>query len=225
EEAEALARSLVEVANGAGTRTTALLTDMNQPLADAAGNALEVRHALDVLSGRKNGTRAHELVLVLAAEMLVQAGVAETPEAARQQAERSLDEGKAIGVFARMVHLLGGPADFVERPDHYLPQAAAVVPVVAQESGWLSACATRDIGLAVIELGGGRKRPQDDIDHAVGVSDILPLGSQVSEGDPIAFVHGADREQGERAADAVRRCFTLADEAPAAAPVVIKRIG
>jgi thymidine phosphorylase len=224
EEAEALARSLVEVANGAGTRTTALLTDMNQPLADAAGNALEVRHALDLLSGRKNGTRAHELVLELAADMLVQAGAAETLEAARRQAERALDGGEALGVFARMVHLLGGPADLVERPDRRLPEAAAVVPVVAQESGWLSTCATRDLGLAVIELGGGRKRPEDDIDHAVGVADILPLGTQVSKGDPIAFVHAADREQGERMADVVRRCFTLADKAPQAAPVVIKRI-
>ena len=224
EEAEALARSLVEVANGAGTRTTALLTDMNQPLADAAGNALEVRHAIDLLSGRKNGTRAHELVLALAAEMLVQAGVATTIAEARQQAERALEGGEALGVFARMVHLLGGPADLVERPDHYLSGAAAVVPVVAQEGGWLSACATRDLGLAVIELGGGRKRPQDDIDHAVGVADIVPLGSQVSRGDPIAFVHAADRAEGERMAEAVRRCFAMSEEAPAVTPVVIERI-
>lgn len=224
EEAEALARSLVEVANGAGTRTTALLTDMNQPLADAAGNALEVRHAIDLLSGRKSGTRAHDLVLALAAEMLVQAGVATNLAEARQQAERALDGGEALCVFARMVHLLGGPADFVERPDHYLPGAAAVVPVLAQESGWLSGCATRDLGLAVIELGGGRKRPQDDIDHAVGVADILPLGSPVSRGDPIAFVHAADRAEGERMAEAVRRCFAMSEEAPAVTPVVIERI-
>ncbi|MEH6690761.1 MAG: thymidine phosphorylase [Pseudorhizobium pelagicum] len=223
-EAQALARSLVEVANGAGTRTTALLTDMNQPLADAAGNALEVRHAIDLLSGRKSGTRAHDLVLALAAEMLVQAGVATNLAEARQQAERALDGGESLSVFARMVHLLGGPADLVERPDHYLPEAAAVVPVVAQESGWLSACATRDLGLAVIELGGGRKRPQDDIDHAVGVADILPLGSQVSRGDPIAFVHAADRAEGERMAEAVRRCFAMSEEAPAVTPVVIERI-
>ena len=224
EEAEALARSLVEVANGAGTRTTALLTDMNQPLADAAGNALEVRHAIDLLSGRKSGTRAHDLVLALAAEMLVQAGVATNLAEARQQAERALDGGEALGVFARMVHLLGGPADLVERPDRYLPEAAAVVPVLAQDNGWLSACATRDLGLAVIELGGGRKRPQDDIDHAVGVADILPLGSQVSRGDPIAFVHAADRAEGERIAEAVRRCCATSEEAPAVTPVVIERI-
>lgn len=223
-EAEALARSLVDVANGAGTRTTALLTDMNQPLADAVGNAREVVNCLDFLAGRKNGTRLHEVVMALAAEMLVQAGVASSVDEARSTAIRALDSGHALERFARMVAALGGPADFVEKPDLYLRKAAVTVPVRAPESGWLSACSTRALGLAVMELGGGRRRPQDDIDHSVGLDRIVPLGNRVTKGDPIAVVHAADRDQGEDIAKAVACCFTLADREPDRLPVILKRI-
>jgi len=223
EEAEALARSLVEVANGAGTRTTALLTDMNQPLADAAGNALEVSNCLEFLAGKKNGTRLHQVVMALAVEMLVQAGVPEPEEAARR-ADEALDSGRALEIFARMVALLGGPKDFTDHPDRYLRKADIIVPVPASSSGWLAACATRDLGLAVVELGGGRKRPQDGIDHAVGVDRILPLGSQVTTGEPIAFVHAADHDQGQRIAKMVGGCFAITEQPPASAPVVVKRI-
>ena len=225
EEAETLARSLVDVANGAGTRTTALLTDMNQPLADAAGNALEVRNALDFLSGKKSGTRLHEAVMALAAEMLLQAAVARTPEEARTAALRALDTGEALEVFAQMVSALGGPADFVEKAETYLPRATVVVPVPAPEDGWLASCATRDLGLAVVELGGGRKRAQDTIDHAVGIEAIRPLGSKITRGEPLAFVHAADQAQGAEVAASVQRCFTIADRAPEEAPVVVERIG
>ena len=224
EEAETLARSLVDVANGAGTRTTALLTDMNEPLADAAGNALEVSNCLEFLGGKKNGTRLHQVVMALAAEMLMQAGVAPEPEAAARRAGEALDSGRALEIFARMVALLGGPKDFTDRPDRYLRKADIIVPVPAAASGWLAACATRDLGLAVVELGGGRKRPQDGIDHAVGIDRILPLGRQVTKGQPLAFVHAADQEQGERIAAMVRGCFTIAQQPPASAPVVVKRI-
>ncbi|HEV7436104.1 MAG TPA: thymidine phosphorylase, partial [Pseudorhizobium sp.] len=225
EEAEALARSLVEVANGAGTRTTALLTDMSQPLADAAGNALEIRNCLDFLSGRKNDTRLHDVVMALAAEMLVQAGVTADRQDALQRAQAALDSGKAIELFSRMVSLLGGPSDLAENSDRYLRKAAVVVPVLAAADGWLSGCATRDLGLVVVELGGGRKRPTDDIDHAVGIDRILPLGTKVLRGEPIALVHAADHAQGEAMAKSVSRCFTIGDEPPAPQPVVLKRIG
>ncbi len=225
EEAQTLARSLVEVANGAGTRTTALLTDMNQPLADAAGNALEVRNALEFLSGRKNGTRLHETVVALAVEMLLQAAVARTPEEARAAALRALDSGKALEVFAQMVTALGGPADFVEKAENHLPRAPVVVPVPAPEDGWLASCATRDLGLAVVELGGGRRRAQDPIDHAVGIDAIRPLGSKITRGEPLAFVHAAERMQAEKIAASVAGCFAITDRPADEAPVVVERIG
>ncbi|MCJ9672338.1 thymidine phosphorylase, partial [Neorhizobium sp. SHOUNA12B] len=120
QQAEALARSLVEVANGAGVKTAALLTDMNQPLADAAGNALEIVNCLDFLAGLKAGTRLEAVVLAEAAEMLVQAGVASNLAEAEERARLGLSSGEAMERFARMVHALGGPADFCERPDSYL---------------------------------------------------------------------------------------------------------
>ena len=225
EEAEMLARSLVDVANEAGVRTAALLTDMSQPLADAAGNALEVWNCLDFLKGNKAGTRLDTVVFALAAEMLVQARLFADVTKAEAAAREALASGRAIEVFARMVHLLGGPADFVLRPEAYLRKAPVILPVPAPQDGWLTACATRNLGLAVIELGGGRKRTTDAIDPSVGIDRILPLGSKVSKGEPIAFVHAAGREGGEKAAADVARCFTLADRPPGASPVVLKRIG
>ncbi|HEX2146668.1 MAG TPA: thymidine phosphorylase, partial [Pseudorhizobium sp.] len=162
EAAETLARALVDVANGAGMRTTAVLTDMDQPLASAAGNALEVGNCLEFLSGKKRDARLYRVVTALAAEMLTQAGVAAEAEEAARQAREALDSGRAIEVFAQMVARLGGPSDLVEKPDLYLRRADIVVPVPAPADGWLTACATRDLGLAVVELGGGRKRAQDE---------------------------------------------------------------
>lgn len=224
-EAETLARSLVEVANGAGVKTAALLTDMNQPLADAAGNALEIVNCLDFLAGLKAGTRLEVVVLAQAAEMLVQAGVASDLSEAEENARLALNSGEAMERFARMVHALGGPVDFCERPDAYLPRAPVRLRVAAPRDGYLAACETRALGLAVVELGGGRKRAADAIDHSVGISELLPLGSLVSEGEPIAMVHARTEEDARRIAADVARFYTVADAPAAAAPVVLKRIG
>ncbi|SMF39016.1 thymidine phosphorylase [Xaviernesmea oryzae] len=225
EEAETLARSLVEVANGAGVKTAALLTDMNQPLADAAGNALEVVNCLDFLAGLKAGTRLETVVLAEAAEMLVQAGIAGSLAEAEENARLALESGEAMECFARMVHALGGPADFCERPNAYLERAPVRLRVPAPRDGYLAACDTRALGLAVVELGGGRKRAADPIDHRVGIDELLPLGMQVSEGEPIATVHARTEEDAERIAGDVARFCAIADVPPAAPPVVIKRIG
>ncbi|MFB9951668.1 thymidine phosphorylase [Rhizobium puerariae] len=224
EEAETLARSLVEVANGAGVRTAALLTDMNEPLADAAGNALEVVNCLDFLAGLKAGTRLETVVLAEAVEMLVQAGIAKDVAEAGSKARLALSSGEAMERFARMVHALGGPADFCERPDAYLEPAPVRMRVTASRDGYLAACETRAVGLAVVELGGGRKRAADAIDHRVGIDGLLPLGAQVSEGEPIATVHAKTREDAERIASEVALFYTIADAAPAPSPVVIGRI-
>ena len=193
EEAEALARSLVEVANGAGVRTTALLTDMNEPLADAAGNAVELLHAVDFLKGKKAGTRAQEVTLALAAEMLVSSGIeSDTGRAARKGSGEP---------FHQAVHLRSSP----EWSQHWVDRriwsidlnvicakAAVELPVEAPEAGVLLTCNTRDIGMSVISLGGGRLRSADEIDHSVGFSKIVPLGTRVEKGEPIAIVHARD---------------------------------
>ena len=225
EEAETLARSLVEVANGAGVKTAALLTDMNEPLADAAGNALEIVNCLDFLAGLKAGTRLETAVIAQAAEMLVQAGVAKSAAEAEENARLALSSGEAMERFARMVHALGGPADFCERPDAYLQRAPVRLRVEAPRSGYLAACQTRAIGLAVVELGGGRKRAADPIDHSVGINALLPLGTPVEQGEPIATVFAKTMEEAERIARDIAGFYTIAEEAPRPSPVILKRIG
>jgi len=224
EEAETLARSLVEVANGAGVKTSALITDMNQPLADAAGNVVELRNCLDFLKGNKAGTRLETIILAFASEMLVQAGIAASTAEAEGRAREALASGKAAEVFGRMVYGLGGPVDLLENPDRYLVSAPVQTPVLAAADGWLGACGARAIGVSVIDLGGGRRRPQDKIDHRVGFSDILPLGTKVSKGDRIAVVHAADEASGERAAANLSANYRIVETAPDLPPVIVTRI-
>jgi thymidine phosphorylase len=224
EEAEILARSIVDVANGAGVRTSALITDMNEPLADCAGNAVEVMHAMEFLEGRKAGTRIHEIVLTFAAHMLVNAGVAADLAVAEKTANDTLVSGRALEIFGRMVREMGGPADFAENWRSQLPQAPVVRPIAAPQSGYLSAFKTRDIGLAVIALGGGRQRPEDTIDHRTGFSAIQPKGAKVNAGEPIAFVHAANDEAARKAAQDYLDCVDVSDSPAAAAPVILKLV-
>ncbi len=224
EEAETLARSLVDVANGGGVRTSALITDMNQPLADAAGNVVELQNCLDFLKGNKAGTRLETVVFAFAAEMLVQAGIAANAAEAEGRAREALASGKAAEIFGRMVHALGGPADLLDRPDRYLVAAPVQKPVLAAADGWLGSCDARAIGMSVIDLGGGRRRPQDKIDHRVGFSDLLPLGTKVRKGDRIATVHAADEAGAEKAVADLSASYHLVDTAPAVTPVIISRI-
>jgi len=223
-QAESLARSLVEVANGAGIKTSALITDMNQPLADSAGNAVEMRNCLDFLAGGKADTRLQTVVLAFAAEMLVKSGIATSPDEAQGMARRALSSGKAAEVFGRMVSMLGGPADLVENPDKYLARAPVEKPVLAGRPGWLSACDARGIGVSVIDLGGGRRHPQDRIDHRVGFSGLLPLGTRVEAGEPIAVVHAADEAAAEKAAGAIAAHYRITEDKPQQSPVISARI-
>ena len=224
EAAEALARSLVEVANGAGVKTAALLTDMNEPLADAAGNAVEVANAVAFLKGEKAGTRLDTVTFALAAEMLVQAGAASDRKIAEADARKALESGAAAEVFARMVRALGGPADFMDKPDAYLVAAPVIRPVIALQAGYLAACETRDLGIAVLELGGGRKRPQDGIDHRVGFTDLKPLGTRLEKGEPLAVIHAADEVSAEAGAARLLAAYRLGDAAPEVGPAILTHI-
>ena len=224
EEAETLARSLVEVANGAGVKTSALLTDMSEPLADAAGNGVEIRNCLAFLRGEKKGTRLERVVLAFAADMLIASGLVCSLEEGSQKAEAVLAGGQAAEHFARMVHFLGGPSDLLERPDAHLAKAPSVIPVKAQQSGYLSGVGTRALGMAVIELGGGRVRPEDVIDHRTGFSDIKPLGSFVERGEPIAMLHAAAEGLGQQVADKVSGLYRISEDKPEEQPVILGRI-
>ena len=224
DEAETLARAMVGVANGAGVRTTALITDMNEPLADAAGNALEIENCLAFLRSEKAGTRLEAVVMTFASEMLMTAGVAASPTEGTNLALGALGSGAALERFGRMIHGLGGPADFIERADAYLPKAPVILPVEAPHGGYLTACNARDIGMEVIALGGGRTRPDDAIDHRVGFSGLKPLGTKVEAGEIFAFVHAADETQAQASRSRLLDIYAIGETAPHERPVVLSKI-
>jgi thymidine phosphorylase len=164
-----LAASLVEVAAGAGLPCRALLTDMGQCLGRSAGNALEVREALDLLAGRVADPRLKDITLALAATLLELGGLAAGAEKARQMAAAALAEGRAAEHFMRMVVALGGPGDLLDHPARHLPAAKIRLPVLLDAAGYIQTVDARALGLAVVGLGGGRQLPDDRIDHAVGL--------------------------------------------------------
>ena len=210
--ADELARSIVAVASGAGLKTTALITDMNQVLGTTVGNALEVAEAIAYLTGDGvREPRQHAITLALGAEMLVLGGLAANAAQATAQLQAALDTGAAAERFARMVAALGGAADLMERPNTYLAAAPVVVPVPAPRAGVLSVMHTRDIGLAVVELGGGRHKATDAIDPRVGLSRVLPLGARVAAGEPLALVHAPDPASAARAVAQLQVAYTLSD--------------
>lgn len=222
--ATTLAESLVQVANGAGLPTRAWLTDMNQVLGSACGNALEVLEAVDFLTGQWREPRLLEVTRALSAELLLMGGLAVNDAQALQQVDDALHSGRALEQFARMVTALGGPADFCERPGHYLPPAPVQLPVLATRGGFVSGMATRDIGLAVVELGGGRRQASDTIDAGVGFSQFAQLGQAVQAGEVLAVVHAADASAAERARQTLLAKVHIRDQAPDLAPVLMKRI-
>ncbi len=220
-----LAESITAVANGAGLPCAALLTDMNQCLGRSAGNALEVLEAVDHLSGAARDERLHEVTMSLAAELLTIGGLSESAEEGRMQAEKSLSSGRAAQHFARMVAALGGPGDIMERAAELLPAAPLMRPLAPSRPGIVSAVDTRALGLAIIDLGGGRRRVEDGIDYAVGLSEVAAIGESVGPEHPLCLIHAAGEAYLERAAAAIAAAITIGDEAPPSAPVVRQRVG
>jgi thymidine phosphorylase len=209
--ARALARSLVQVAAGAGLPTRAWITDMNQVLGHTCGNAVEVQESLAFLQGTQREPRLLEVTRALSAELLLAGGLAVGRDAALGQVDAVLADGRALAHFARMVAALGGPTDFVERAAAYLPVAPVRHAVLAERSGWIGRVATREIGLLVVELGGGRRQADDAVDPRVGLSDVVPLGRRVEVGDRLATVHAATAASAEAAAAALTAWLTIAD--------------
>ena len=225
EDARALAVDIVGVANAAGCRTTALLTDMNQVLGATAGNAVEVREAIAYLAGEdRREPRQHEVTIELAAELLVTGGLHPSVVEAREACERVLASGEAAERFARMVAALGGPADVMERPDQYLPLPEVTLPVAPERPGFIAAQDARAIGLAIVGMGGGRTRADQAIDHAVGLTSFAPVGAEVGPDRPICLVHARTVDQAEAAAAEVRAAVTIADAPPDPAPVILERV-
>jgi len=212
EKSRSLAESLVTVANGAGLKTGALITDMNEPLASAAGNGLEVRNAVDFLTGAHRDARLEIVTLALCAELVLMTGKADSIESAGRLVEEALHSGRAADHFGRMVAGLGGPGDFMENMDAYLAPAPIVRDVFAPGQGTISAIDTRGVGMAVVALGGGRATPSDDIDHRVGFDRLAGLGAKVDAKTPIARLHAADEASAADAEARLVRAYGLGGE-------------
>jgi thymidine phosphorylase len=223
-DARELAQSITAVANGAGLHTTSLITDMDRPLADTAGNALEVAYAVDFLTGARREPRMHEVVMALGVEMLRSAKLARNDVAARTQLAAALDSGAAAERFARMVAALGGPRRFLDDPWGHMERAPIELAVMPERPGVVTRVDTRAVGLAVVTLGGGRTRPQDPVDHAVGLTRLAGPGDRIGRDRPLAVVHARTEAHADVAAAQLRAAYRVGTRAPTPAPVVLDRI-
>ncbi|MEE3287302.1 MAG: thymidine phosphorylase [Pseudomonadota bacterium] len=223
--AGALAESLVNTAGRAGLKTTAVITDMNQPLAPVIGNALEVGEVSAYLTGQRQDSRLHQVVMALGSELLVSAGLALENKQAREKLENTLTDGSAAESFDKMVALLGGPPSFLELNSHYLPRAPTVIEVSSKTSGVVWSIDTRVLGLAVLRLGGGRRQPEDVVDPAVGLDQCLRVGQTVDYGTVLCRIHARDPDQAGLILSDVRDAFAISDRSPEIPPVVVSVLG
>jgi thymidine phosphorylase len=201
-----------------------LLTDMNQVLGRTAGNALEVREAIDWLTGASDDPRLTQVVLALGAEMLVLGGLDADVGLATNRLIAVRESGVAAERFQEMVTALGGPSDLIHNPAAHLRQAAMTYRVDASRDGYIESIDTRSVGLAVVALGGGRLRVEDEIDHSVGLTDVVAIGEHVDRDRPLAIVHARSESEAMVAAEVLRAACSIGDVPPLPSPVVASRI-
>ncbi len=210
-QARHLGQSLVSTAKLLSLQCHALITDMNQVLGTTAGNALEVQEAVGFLRDEERDPRFYDVVMSLCSEALYLSGLAESLDVGRTMAEAALSSGAGVECFGKMVHQLGGPTDFVDHWKNHLPQAPVIQPVYPQNAGYVHYMDTKDIGMAVVELGGGRKKMSDVLDLSVGFSQVVGIGDYVDNQQPLAMVHAKDKDQAGDAATALRGACLLSD--------------
>ncbi len=224
EDAEALARALVSTAQGAGCMTSALITDMSQPLATAAGNALEVSEVMETLTGTSVNSALWDITMALGGEALALGGIAHDAADGAGRIEQALESGAAADWFGRMVAAQGGPADFVDRWPDRLPAATVIREAPSPGGGFVSTINGQILGLAVVRLGGGRQREGDRVNPSVGLSDLAGIGEDIGAGDPLCMVHAATEAQAEEAIRAIQAAYVLAEVAPDEPSLILKRI-
>ena len=209
-----LAKSIVEISNNAGVKTKAILTDMNQCLAYSAGNAIEIREAVEYLKNEDKNPRLHVVNMELCTCALLNTNSAKDRAEATSMLEKSLSSGRALEVFQKMVSMLGGSSDFCENYDTYLPKAKIVRPIFSKCSGIVESMNAIAIGMSVVGLGGGRVRPEDKIDHSVGLEKIIDLGSKVDKQTPIAIIHARDENSFDEAKRRVFDAIKIGNKSP-----------
>ena len=224
ESAEDLAQSIVRVADLAGTKTKAVITDMNQVLGYNVGNAVEVAEAVDFLKGENVNPRLSKVTLELCQELLLTAKLATNPDEAMAKLQTALSSGAALEKFAAMVAALGGPVDFCDNPWQYLPQAPIVRPAYPSVAGYVASIDTRGVGLSIIELKGGRATPEQKLNYANGYSRFCQIGDMVDREHPLCFVHAGSEDEYRRAAHTLQNLVSVSDKQPAPSNCIIKKI-
>ncbi|TBX21724.1 thymidine phosphorylase [Nioella sediminis] len=223
-DALALAQSLVDTAQGAGCKCAALLTDMSQPLASTAGNAVEVMEAMEILTGSGGSPRMRQVTLSLGGELLALCGLAADAAEGEAKINDALNTGAAAEIFGLMVAALGGPSDFVSRWRDRLPAAPVMVEIMPKDPGHVAAIDTRAVGEAVVHLGGGRLVQTDKVDPAVGLTDLAGIGERVDQSRPLARIHARSEDDARAAAEALHRAYRLSDSPETAPALVQERI-
>ena len=210
EEAEKLAKAMVRIGNQVGRRTMAVISDMNQPLGQAVGNALEVKEAIDTLRGQGPDDLT-ELCLVLGSQMAHLAGVGKDLAEAKGMLEENIQNGKALEVFKLFIESQGGDASIIDHPER-LPQAEFSVQVTAQESGYVSAIDANSIGVVSMILGAGRETKEDTIDMAAGLLIHKKVGDEVEKGEVLVTLYSNKKDMDE-AVKKTEHSFQIAAEA------------
>lgn len=224
-EARRLASAMSAVAAGAGVPSVMVLTDMDSVLGTSVGAAVQMVETVDFLTGRYRDPRTLDLVLDLVAEMAAMGGVAADKAAGLALARARLEDGSAAERFGRLIAGQGGPADFMADPARHLPKAAVIRPVSPTTPGYVAGMDAKAIGLALVEMGGGRKLPDEPIDHAVGFTGFVQIGGHVEADRPICTLHARDEASWQAAAERLRAALRVQDSpAPPAGPVVLERI-
>ncbi|QEM82474.1 MULTISPECIES: thymidine phosphorylase [Halomonas] len=219
-ETRKLASTIAQVATLSGTPTNAVLSDMNQTLATSAGNAVEVHECLAILKGERHTGRLLELTRYLAVEALLSGKLAQDREEAERRLDATLASGQVAERFAQMVAGLGGPTDLLERPSAYLASAPVIRDIYPADAGFVTAQDVKALGMLVVELGGGRRRAGDRIDHRVGLDHIAAIGSCVDAQTPLARLHAASKADADMLAERLRDAFHISAEKVDSPPLV-----
>ena len=217
-----LADGLTRIGRLAGKKCAAIITDMDQPLGYAVGNALEVKEAISVLKGEEEGDLL-DLCLALGSCMLTEAGLCSSDKAARKLLLKTIRTGKALEKLADMVSAQGGDRNAVYDPS-LLPQAPIVLDVISDRKGYVNSIRAEEVGLISMQLGGGRITKEDSIDLSVGIVLHKKVGDPVMPGDRIATIHAADRNAGDKASARLFSCYTITSELPELTPLIKKII-
>ena len=219
-----LASSIVNVANGAGTKTTALLTDMNSVLGTTVGNVLELREALDYLKGERVDNRLDVVTMELCSELLINSGIVSTKDAALNILKQSLSKGYAFEKFVKMASALGTNTEIIENYETKLPKAKYIKPVYAKKEGYVKEIDTRKVGLGVIMLGGGRTSPTEKINYTTGFTSFCQIGDKVDLKTPLCYIHAEDDAKIKEVSSLIIESIEVSDNASKQQPVIIDKI-